>query len=179
MVTSHESALVHPYAAGRPVVRFHADPADSAVLMPSSPPRAYVPKHAKPSADAASASPAPSSAPSSPAPPPPVPSPVPSHVDFDGVLDVQTAECVITSDGGCKITFTAVGGEVSWAAQSSSPDLSLSASGGTLGDRQPGTVDVKVRAGALAGSGTITLTDGHGNATQVQVTWVAVPGLPV
>ena len=57
------------------------------------------------------------------------------------------------------------------------PALTLSDDGGMLGDRDPGSVTVGVRGGSLAGTGTVTITDGHGNATRVRVVWAALPVL--
>ena len=176
-VVMHEESSVRtvasaPAAAGG--VRQMAP--DTAVEVPSFTPRAYVPRHAKPAADAASARPAPS--PSLPAsvPSSSVPVSQPSAA-ASGVLDVQTIAVVIGPDGTGTIVFSAVGGPAWWQASASSPDLSLSSGGGRLGDGQPGVITVTVRAGAVAGTGTVTLTDGHGNATRVAVTWVAIPGL--
>ena len=70
----------------------------------------------------------------------------------------------------------AVGGPVSWTASSSSPDLDADGSG-TLGSGVPGVIGLRVGRGSLAGTGTVTITDGHGNATRVRVVWVAFPVL--
>lgn len=182
-IADRDSASVHAWAASRPVVRLHAARPDSAVLVPqprlSSAP--YVARHAKkPSADAASASPVPSSVPSSaPAPQQPQPSlpaPVASPTDFDGTLDVQTAECVIGADGTGYLTLTAEGGAVSWSA-SPPAGITLSQSSGTLAAGQPAVIKVTAQPGLSAGTGSIVVTDGEGRSQSVQVTWVTVAGL--
>lgn len=154
-------------------------PPDTAVLIPSFTPRAYVPRHARPSADAASASPAPPSPPvftPAPQPPPPAPSPAPSHVTFDGAINVQTDHLVVGPLQGAQLTFSATGGEVSWSA--SAPDgLVLSVSSGILGDGQAMVIEVSVAVGTPAGSGVITITDGDGRSVSVPVTWAAVPAI--
>lgn len=136
--------------------------------------RAYIPRHAKPSADAASASPVPSP-PVSPRPPPRAPSPEPSAAPA-GILDVATVAVSIGPGGHGQITFSAIGGTVSWSASSSSPALSFSQPGGDLGDRQPGILDVTVARGSAAGMAVVTLSAG-GRQVSVPVTWAAVPGL--
>lgn len=152
----------------------------SAVEIPSAVPAAYVPRHAKPSPDAASASPAPSPSVTLPpsSSPPPSPAPVPSVTDFDGQLDVQTDHLVIGPLLGGQVTFTAVGGSLSWSV-SAPAGLVLSARSGILRDGQPVVITVSVAAGTPAGSGVIVITDGQGRSFRVPVSWAAVPGLAV
>ena len=151
-------------------------PTQALPALTPAPVRAYVPRHARPSADAATATPAPPPPVVVVAPVPSVPSAQPSAAP-SGVLDVATVSVTIGVSGTARITFEAVGGPVSWSASSSSPALTLSDDGGMLGDRAPGSVTVGVRGGSLAGTGTVTITDGQGNATRVRVVWVALPGL--
>lgn len=148
----------------------------SAVLVPSSSaPPAYVPRHAKPSADAARATLAPPASPSrAPSPPSSSPAPAVSPVAFTGSLNPQTDHLVIAPFRVVRLTFSAVGGSVSWAATAPA-GVVLSVSSGILSDGQPQVIRVSVPAGTPAGAGVIVVTDGRGRSFQVPVTWAAVP----
>ena len=129
----------------------------------------------RPSADAATATPAPPPPVVVAAPVSSVPSAQPSAVP-SGTLDVQTVTCVAGLSGRCQVTFMAVGGDVAWQASAPDPALDLSDYEGTLPAGGSATVTVTVRAGSLAGAGSVTISAG-GQQVAVPVTWVALPGL--
>lgn len=135
----------------------------------------YVPRHARPTADASTASQVPASAPVIVAAPPSsqAPSPTPSAAP-SGTVDIATMNVTISGDGTGTITFTAQG-DASWSAQPSDPALSLDVSGGMLADGQPQVITVTVARGSLAGSGYITFTAG-GQQENIPVRWESVPG---
>ena len=70
----------------------------------------------------------------------------------------------------------AVGGDVAWQASAPDPALDLSDYEGTLPAGGSATVTVTVRAGSLAGAGSVTISAG-GQQVAVPVTWAALPGL--
>ena len=79
-----------------------------------------------------------------------------------------------------QLTLTASGGQVTWSAVTSTPDIALSSSGGTIGAGQQVTVTVDInRVQHAAGEGTITFGSGGSGGSggssgeTVTVSWSA------
>jgi DNA-directed RNA polymerase specialized sigma24 family protein len=86
-----------------------------------------------------------------------------------GQLQVSPSSLVLGPGSTGQLTLTASGGPVTWSAVTSSSDITLSSSGGTIAAGQQVTVTVSItRAQNVAGQGTITI--GPGGAT-VPVSW--------
>lgn len=155
----HEESSVRTVASAPAAARgVHRMPPDTAVLVPStsSTPRTYEPKHAKrPSADAASASPAPTpSLPAPSAPPSPVSSSQPPAPDVP-VLSVARFLDLGDSIRG-ELTLTAGPDAVTWTA-TTTDGITLSQSGGVLVPRQAVTLEV---TDAPAGGGWVRISAG-------------------
>jgi DNA-directed RNA polymerase specialized sigma24 family protein len=88
---------------------------------------------------------------------------------LSGRLQVSPTQLGLGAGSTGEITLTADGGPVAWSAQTSSPDLTLSATGGTVQPGRPVTVTVTVsRAQDASGQAAIAFAPGGDTVT---ITW--------